>query len=255
MLAIERELGRARSGKGGRDFDEGHIGWIAFEHFTARPTVEIATTGADGEAYTELVTIRVAGDPHLHTHVAVPHCVLVDALQSGVEGRVGSLDLSRLQGRVHEFGGIYQAYLANNLRAIGIAVNMDATTGAARIVDVPEDVRVAFSKRTAKGEVAARAFAQAAGLDWGLLDSDRRIGLLKSGTQGDPRAPKHDDLSDFEQWHAQAERMRWAPASMIHLDAPIKANNEDGRLAYAYREAVTFLEKKIQGRALPQCED
>ena len=82
-----------------------------------------APTGLTGQAYTELVTLKVAGDPQLHTHVAIPNVVLTE------DGRVGALDLQRLKGRVHEFGALYQAYLATNLRGLGVDVVLDEATG------------------------------------------------------------------------------------------------------------------------------
>jgi hypothetical protein len=252
LSEVERDLGKARKGKSGRGgSDQGHIGWITFEHFTARPTVEIAAVNpTTGEAYTELATVRTAGDPHLHSHVAVPHCVLVDALEPVSRGRVGSLDLSRLQGRVHELGGLYQAYIASNLRALGVDVALDAATGAARISAVPDRVRAAFSKRTMKGEVAARAYAEAAGLDWDSLDAARRIGLLKTGTQGDPRAAKRDDLGDFEHWRAEAQALDWRPERFVNLDAPSTPMEPLERLAAAYHAAMPFLERELLGRAV-----
>ncbi len=43
MGHVERELGRARKGKAGRDgFEPGRIGWIRFDHYASRPTVEVA---------------------------------------------------------------------------------------------------------------------------------------------------------------------------------------------------------------------
>ena len=78
MRHVESELGRARKGKAGREgFEPGRIGWIRFDHYASRPTVEVPRRdAATGEAYTELVTLKVAGDPQLHSHVAVPNAVL-----------------------------------------------------------------------------------------------------------------------------------------------------------------------------------
>jgi hypothetical protein len=89
MRHVEREIGRARKGKAGREgFEPGRIGWLRFEHYASRPTVEVPRRdAATGAAYTELVTLKVAGDPQLHTHVAVPNAVLTES------GRVGGLDL------------------------------------------------------------------------------------------------------------------------------------------------------------------
>jgi hypothetical protein len=62
----------------------------------SRPRVEFSRTDrASGEAYTELATLMVAGNPQLHTHVAIPNVVLTK------DGRVSGLDLQRLAGRVH----------------------------------------------------------------------------------------------------------------------------------------------------------
>ena len=49
-------------------------------NFLGRKVYEVAVVNPrTGEAYTDIVTVRTAGDPHLQTHVAVPHCVLVNA--------------------------------------------------------------------------------------------------------------------------------------------------------------------------------
>jgi hypothetical protein len=40
MCIIEKEIGRARMGKGGKDgYEPGSIGWVSFDHYAARPTV------------------------------------------------------------------------------------------------------------------------------------------------------------------------------------------------------------------------
>jgi len=59
--------------------------------YTARPTLEVAV----GD-HTELVQMPVAADPNLRSHVTMLNVVLMDA------GRVGSLDLKRIGGKVHE---------------------------------------------------------------------------------------------------------------------------------------------------------
>src|SRR4051794_8971970 len=66
MLHLEREIGRASKGKGGRDgYDQGHIAWIVFDHYTSRPTLWIGRDEA-GRQLTENVPVQVAGDPELH---------------------------------------------------------------------------------------------------------------------------------------------------------------------------------------------
>lgn len=205
MRQVRHEIGRARKGKAGKKgYEAGQIGWLRFDHFTSRPTVELPDVDAvSGETFTRRFTLRVPGDPQLHTHTVVPNVVLTES------GRVGGLDLKRLSGRVKELGALYQAFLAQNLRALGAEVELDRKTGAARLMVVPETVREAFSKRTQGGLSAARTYAEAQGLDWETLDESRRIALLKQGTQGDPRQVKQDDLADFEVWRRQADALGW----------------------------------------------
>jgi hypothetical protein len=130
MRYVEAEIGRARRGKAGRDgYETGALAWIAFNHYTSRPTVDIARNDAvTGDPYTELATLKVAGDPTLHTHI----CVFSTLLTGSDLGRVGSLDSRRLKG-VREYGHLYQAFCARNLRRLGIGVALDIATGAARM--------------------------------------------------------------------------------------------------------------------------
>ena len=67
----------------------------------------------NGERITESVPIQVAGDPDLHTHFTVMNAVFCE------NGRVGSMDLDRLEGFIKEAGALYQAHLATNLRRPG----------------------------------------------------------------------------------------------------------------------------------------
>jgi hypothetical protein len=133
MAEIEIQIGRARKGDGGKDgWDPGSIAWVSFDHYTARPTVEIPRTDAEGRRYTELVTLkapsgRVAGDMQLHTHTAVMNAVLTEG------GRLGGLDLAQLEGRIKEWGALYQAFLGSNLRRHGVDVVLDDRTEMARV--------------------------------------------------------------------------------------------------------------------------
>lgn len=278
MRVVERGIGQARRGKGGcYGAERGAIGWIAFEHFASRPTVEVVRRdGAGGASHTELVTLKVAGDPQLHTHVAVPNVVLTPS------GRVGSLDLQQLEGRVHEWGALYQAYLARNLRRAGIGMELDPERGSARITIIPEALRQAFSKRTERGVEAARRYARDAGLDWDALSPEQQIGLVKRGVQGDPRQAKQDDLSDRQAWWKQARALGWRARSVITqpgevnealtpmpFPAPIAVSgagikeglHRDGkvvsealypalRIIVAYYAALPLLERDLKRRAV-----
>ena len=174
MQDVEAQIGRARKGKAGQDgADQGSIGWVSFDHYTARPTVEVVKTDKAGESYTELHGFkspggRTAGDMQLHTHTAVFNAVLTDT------GRMGGLDLAQLDGRVKEWGALYHAYLATNLRKHGVEVVLDQKTELSRLTAVPERVAEHFSKRTTGGTAAARAYAAEQGLDWDTLDPDRK---------------------------------------------------------------------------------
>lgn len=246
MRYVESEIGRTRRGKAGSGgYDVGSLAWISFGHYTARPTVDIARTDpCSGEPYTELVTMKVVGTPQLHTHVCVPAVVLT------AEGRVGSPDLKRLKGRVHEFGHVYQAFLAKNLRRLGIEVALDMATGATRVTAIPEKVRTAFSKRTQDGTAAARAYARDCGLDWDALDDRRKVALTKRGVRGNPREAKQDDLADRAAWRREAAELGWEPQSVLNLDAACTSMDRKRRLECAYEVALDVFEKSLERRAV-----
>jgi hypothetical protein len=248
MRDVEAQLGRARKGDGGKDgWEPGSIGWVSFDHYTARPTVEVVKTDKDGNDYTELHAFkapagRVAGDMQLHTHTAVFNAVLTQS------GRIGGLWLDQLDGRVKEWGALYQAYLATNLRRHGADVVLDDRTELARLTAVPERVTEHFSKRTAGGSAAARAYAAEQGLDWDTLDADRKIGLLKQGVQ-DPRGAKSDDLSDLASWRLAAGEIGYRHRSVLRPDAKQKAVSREDRLEAAYQAALPVFDKELQRRA------
>jgi hypothetical protein len=249
MKTIEVEIGRARMGIGGRKgFEPGSIGWVSFDHYAARPTVEIIRPDADGLPTTELHTLtgtggHVPGDMQVHTHVAVFNVV------ETASGRVGGLDLAQLEGRIHEWGALYQAYLANNLRVHGVEVELDSRNEMARLVAVPENVVAQFSKRTIGGTEAARAYAESQGLDWDSLDPERKIGLLKSGVQN-PREAKTDDVSDLAAWRKVADRIGYQHRSVLRPDAPRPILGRDERLEMAYQAAMPLLGKQLDRRAV-----
>ncbi len=266
MEYVAAEMGQVRKGKAGRDgIEAGHVGWLMFDHCTSRPTVEIARTDERGRAYTELLTLKAAGDPQLHTHLAVPNVVLTDT------GRVGAMDLDKLEGRVHEFGAYYQAHVASNLRRHGVEVVLDERTGAARLTAIPEHVRHAFSKRTRNGTEAAREYAADLGLDWDALSPERKAGLVKEGTQthklakaagmsAEDRAAfegaaRKDDMGDFAAWQRQAEALRWTPRSVLRPGEIAPERTRDERLEHAYQVALPLLDKDLQRRAKVDGQD
>ena len=248
MKDIEAQVGRARKGKAGQGgWEPGSIGWVSFDHYTARPTVAVVRTDKSGQDFTELHTFkspggRVAGDMQLHTHTAVFNAVLTET------GRMGGLWLDRLDGRVKEWGALYQAYLATNLRRHGVDVVPDDRTEMARLTAVPERVTEHFSKRTTGGTAAARAYAAEQGLDWDTLNADRKIGLLKQGVQ-DPRGAKSDDLSDAVAWRVAAAALGYKHRSVLRPDQELAKISRDERLELAYRSALPVFDKELQRRA------
>ena len=252
MRYIEREIAKAGIGKGGKDgFDQGHLGWISFDHYTSRPTLWIARE-ENGQRITESVPIQIAGDPELHTHFTVTNAVFCE------NGRVGSLDLDRLEGFVKEAGALYQAHVAQNLRDMGAEVVLDQDTGAARLTAIPEHVREHFSKRTTNGEAAAREFAKTQGLDWDELPPERRAGLLKSAVQGIPKGLdeetiaklKKDDMADFADWRRQADDLGWKHETIVTRTGPEQTIDREQRIDRAYEEALPWFEKDLDARAV-----
>ncbi|KQP40336.1 MobF family relaxase [Methylobacterium sp. Leaf106] len=225
--AVAPQIGRARRGKAGRGGSEaGAIAWLAFDHWTSRPT-----PGA-------------VGDAQLHIHCPTMNLVLTP------DGRVGGLDLQRLQGRVHELGAIFQAHLAQNLRRAGIAVALDPKHGSARITAIPEDVRAAFAKRTVIGTAAAYAQAEKLGLDWNELDEPARVAMLKQGVQGDPRAAKRDDLGDRVSWQAEAAALGYKHSSVLDTEPARPPLTRTQRLDNAYAVTLDLLEPQLDNNAV-----
>ena len=141
MAYAEDLLGYTSKGKAAKDgVEKGSVTWLTFDHYTARPTAEIARIDSNGNTYTDFqdVPMRKA-DMQLHTHATMLQAVLTHS------GRIGSMDLDKLDGLVKELGATYQAFLAKNLRAQGIETKLDQKTGAAVITAVPGHVPQHFS--------------------------------------------------------------------------------------------------------------
>ncbi|OYV28258.1 MAG: aldehyde dehydrogenase, partial [Acidocella sp. 20-61-6] len=208
----------------------------------------VVTEDAAGQETTELHSLtgtggRVPGDMQIHTHLAVFNVV------ETASRRVGGLDLAQLEGRIHEFGAVYQAFLAENLRRHGVEIALDSKTEMARLSAVPESVAAHFSKRTAGGTEAARAYAQSVGLDWDAMDANQKIKLLKSGVQ-DPRSAKSDDVSDLAAWRASADQIGYRHRSVLRPDAIKPSTTREARLERAYQAAMPILGKQFDRRAV-----
>ena len=245
MAYAETQLGFARQGQGGRDgVERGALGWISFQHYTARPTVDIERRDKEGRAYTDIREVPLqTADPQLHTHVTVFNSVLTES------GRIGGLDLDRLAGRVKELGAVYQANVATRARRLGIEATLDEPTGAARLSDVPHSVRELFSKRTMEAQDAARDFAARKGIDWDAIAADQKIALLKTGA-AETRQAKEDVKNDFAVWREQAAAASYRHRSLLRPDEIAPAPTAEERREAAYRAALPLLEGELSRRAV-----
>src|SRR3954463_2879715 len=252
MAHLETIIARARKGKAGsKGSVPGKLGWVSFDHYTARPTVEIPHTEADGTKTTLIQTVanpKGAGDPQLHTHVTTPNVVVCE------DGSVGGMDMLALHDRVHEVGAYYQAHLATNLRAFGIEVVLDQRTETAKLTAVPDAVCEVFSKRTRDGEAAAREYVKAQGLDWDAMHPMELAGVLKGGARATRRqketGQRGDDMSDVAAWKAQAASVGYEHASVIRHDAKGQLPpTEQDRLTRGYQASLPVLERQLGRRA------
>ncbi|HQT65606.1 MAG TPA: AAA family ATPase, partial [Acidocella sp.] len=164
-------------------------------------------------------------------------------------GRVGSINLALLEGRIHEWGALYQAYLANHLRAHGVEVELDARTEMAKLSAVPDSIVAQFSKRTMGGTAAARVYARSLGLDWETLSPARKIALLKAGVQN-PREAKSDDVSDLAAWRATVKRLGYEHRSVLRPDGVMPRPSREQRLEAAFQAALPLLGRQFDRRAV-----
>ena len=252
MAHLETIVAHARKGKAGsKGRVPGKLGWVSFDHMTARPTIEIPHTEADGTKTTLIQTVRnskVAGDPQLHTHVTTPNVVVCE------DGTVGGIDMLAMHDRVHEVGAYYQAHLATNLRAFGIEVVLDARTETAKLTAIPDAVCEVFSKRTRDGEAAAREYVVAQGLDWDAMHPMELAGVLKGGTRATRRQKetgnRGDDMSDVTAWRDQAAAVGYEHTTVIRQDAKGQLPpTEQDRLLRAYTASLPVLERQLSRRA------
>ena len=248
MAYAETIVGRARKGQGGsKGSVRGDIGWVSFDHYTARPTVEIPVVEADGTPTTIIQTVRnskIAGDMQLHTHVTTPNVVACE------DGTVGSVDMLALHDRVHEVGAYYQAHIATNLRAHGVRVVLDEKTETARLTAVPEAICILFSKRSRDGEAAAREYVTSIGLDWAAMHPLELARVLKGGTRA-TRQGKGDDMSDLVSWKDQAAAVGYQHASVLRPGQRGKdIRSAEERLKDAYAASLPVLERAFSRRSV-----
>ncbi len=164
-------------------------------------------------------------------------------------GRFVSINRDRFAGRVHEFGAVYQALLAKELRAIGMDVALCERTLMARLTAIPEAVCDEFSKRTRDAEGAAKGEAARRGLDWDAMPPQDRIDFMKGGARAS-REGKADDLSDFAAWREQADQLGWAHKSAVAYGPPAPERSRDAHMAHADQVGTRLLAGELARRAV-----
>ena len=251
MNHAEYLLGEARIGRDGKGGSErGELAWIGFDHYTSRPTVDIARTDSEGRAYTEMrdVPLRTA-DPNIHFHMVALNSVFTES------GRIGSIDLDRLEGAVKEIGAVFQAYVARFAREHGIDVVLDERTGAARLTAVPPEVRDFFSKRAAESQRAAERFAEERGLDWNTLTPERQSALLRAGAaemrQAKDKRERDDGMvSDFATWCREArDALGYEHRGVVRPNGTTPELAPEQRITRAYEVTQRLIEQEFSRRA------
>lgn len=251
---IEKEVavgyfGKARSG----GTEPAKMAWIRVDHFTSRPTVTVTrpdpTTGVvDTELYDVPGNGLMRGDPQLHSHGIVPNMLVTES------GRFVAMNRDLFDGRVKEFGSIYQMVLGSELAKLGIDVELDRRTLAVRLPCVPEKVCAEFSKRTEQALEAAREMAKQQGQDWDRLSPDAKVAMLKARAMTG-RKGKGDDLASWEEWQRQARAMIakgewWDHESAMSYGPPAPEQSRDERFNHAYDVLLEILEPDLNKRAV-----
>ena len=240
MRYVAQEIGWARRGDGGKDGSEpGEVAWASFMHFSARPTLALQD-GPDGETY--VVDAAVPGDPQVHIHNTLFNAVVT------ASGHVGSLDTKELQGRVKEFGAHFQAFLANELDAMGIKVEYDQGEQAVAIASIPQAVRDAFSKGHKATVHKARQFAKEQGLDWDAIGVERKLGILNT-TAANTRLQKNDGRPDQAVWDDTAVRLGWEHETAITGERRERLSDQE-RIERATEFAAWHIEKEFATAAV-----
>lgn len=225
MGYLESQIAHVRRGNGGRlGTEAAELAWVGFDHFTARPT-----PGA-------------VPDPQTHTHVIVPNVALT------ASGHAGSLNLNLLKHRIHEAGGVYQAYLARELRQAGASVRL-GVQGDADLSVVPRHVVTAFSRRTDQAEAHARQIAKRDGMDWSALSSEQQVARVKAAARATRQAKQKGEPAEAE-WRQRAEGLGYRHRSVLGKPpTPTAAPTAAQRLDLAYETAAPMLGREFQRNA------
>jgi len=244
LRCAAHDLGVARKGHAGeKGAEAGEIAWVTFAHDAARPTLAVQN-GPDGATY--LMDAPIAGDPHYHLHNFIPNLVVTD------DGRIGSIDSKALTThKVHEYGAMFQARLADRLRALGVRVGLDAEGEAIVALDIPESAVATFSKRDRQVIGDAKRYAKDNAMDWDELSLDRKKKLLHEASAAGRLAKTKDEAQSVRR--AQAAAIAWTPKTVLEASAPMKRTDAERHEA-AYALASESLSTEFQTVAVLDAE-
>ena len=242
VRAFMGRLGVARVGKAGRD---GHVpgdaAWCSFMHFSSRPTHPIQD-GPDGP--TLVKSLQLPADPHIHIHNPVWNLLACE------DGKLRAIDFAQLR-HLKEFGGVFQAELADELRALGVRTRYNETEQAAVIDVVPDDMSLLFSKGRASVIVKAKLRAEELGLDWNKLSAKAKNGFFNQAAQD--KLAKNDGISDSERWEAEALEAGWEHTTCMTGEPPLNLTDEQ-RMEQAAAFTARHLAKEFETTAVVDLE-
>ena len=171
---LEQVAGSCRTGHGGSELVEvGKLLMATFEHSTSREN-----------------------DPQLHHH-----CVIMN-LVKGMDGKVRTLDASKIYQWGRTVGAIYHAELAASFKELGYGVESKGDKEVFEIVGVPDDLIEHWSKRTKQVEFALDEM----GADGGDYTAKKHAALSSRKKKGEIN---REEL--FEQWLNEARAFEFEP--------------------------------------------
>jgi conjugative relaxase-like TrwC/TraI family protein len=192
MRQVAAEIGFRRLGHGGSGgWHPGHIAWLSYDHFTARPT--------PGQP----------ADMNVHTHYLIPNAVFCE------DGSVGSIR-KQLTGPLRRAEQTYQQELDRGLRLLGYETAR-TERGDVHLPAIPADLCQHFSKRRAQAERMSREHAAERGYDLDAMPKvrqDRRRMLVMRGASRECKMA----VADFGSWRTQAISRGWTRRQLLKID-------------------------------------
>jgi hypothetical protein len=200
---LATEVGQARLGHAGQGgFEQGHVAWVEYTHFTARRTA----VKVEGTTITSDRNDQTPAPPKLHTHFVIPNVCFCDS------GRVGGLDMMGIAGFRQEVDAYTQARLVTELRQAGFEARLNEK-GQAYLPAVPEQARVAFARTSQAALSYAKAWTKEQGEYWHKLTLQQQVARQQVAISKINQHKKgiRDDLANPAAWRQQAQQAGWQP--------------------------------------------